>query len=78
MLAQPSCGNGLAQPQRAGHGRILVQVGGDRIGGGLLDKLRSGEVGEALAKIDRAVLQRQRAHLGKNSRAEAGDSAGGR
>src|SRR6266508_6267348 len=67
---------GLPHLRQARHRRILVEVGIDRGCGGLLDEIGAGEIWEALAEIDRAVLGRQRAHLGEDRGAEAGDAAG--
>ena len=43
--------------------RVLVDIGGDRVAGGLLDLLGRREVGESLRKVDRVVLHRKARHL---------------
>jgi hypothetical protein len=64
-------GDGMAQAGQPGGGRVLVAVTGDGPRRGLLDEGGRGEVGEALAEVDRAVLDGQAGHLGEDRGPEA-------
>ena len=73
-------GNGFAQRQHAGHGRVLVQAvlhgAGDRIHQGRVAM----EIGEALSQVDRAFFAGQCRHDGEDGSAhlgQLGDDVGG-
>ena len=70
-------GDRLAQFRHAGHRRILVAAVLQRVGGGLHHVVRAVGVGEALAEIDRVVLDRQRRHHGEDRGADTGQQGVG-
>ena len=65
-------GDGVPQFGHAGHRRILVAAVEQRVGGGAEHVLRPVGVGEALAEVDRAVLDGERRHDGEDGGADTG------
>src|SRR5690606_31124981 len=63
-------GDRVEQLRHSRAGRVLVTAVGDRLPGGLEDLGRAVGVGEALAEVDRVVLESQGGHLGEDRRAE--------
>ena len=63
-------GDALAQERHAGHRRVLVEAAAHRRVDGVDQRRVAVEIGEALAEIDGAVLQRQRRHHGEDGRAD--------
>jgi hypothetical protein len=68
-------GDGVAKALYAPGDRVLIVVGGDGLGGLLLDVGGGGPIGEALAEIDGAVFDRLAAHLANNGFSERGGFA---
>ena len=55
VVAQVLGGDGVAEGLGAPGDGVLVEVGVDGVGGGVLEFLGRGEVGEALGEVDGAV-----------------------
>ena len=70
-------GHRLAQLRHAGHRRILVAAVLQRVGRRLHDVGRAFGVGEALAEVDRVVLDRERRHHREDRGADAGQQGVG-